>query len=328
VVICVAVLWPVAASYGLQLSTEFEAWMKVHEKTYGTYEEFVHRRSFFALNKFRIEEHNAKNLSYKLGLNQFSDMGFEEFSEKYLMEEQHCSAAHSDGKLKDDNLIYLPAAVDWRKKGIVSPVKNQGHCGSCWAFSTTGCMEAHVAMATGKMLSLSEQQLIDCAQAFDNHGCSGGLPSHAFEYIYYNQGLEMDEDYPYNAKQSDQCTFKEVKAAAFVKEIRNITERDETGLQDAVARYGPVSIAFQVASDFHQYKDGVYDSAVCKNGPQDINHAVLAVGYDATEAGVPYWIVKNSWGTEWGIDGYFHIVRGKNMCGLADCASFPVVEKH
>ena len=217
--------------------------------------------------------------------------------------------------------------VDWRAT-IPLLVKDQGSCGSCWTFSTTGAVEAHHFLATGENVSLAPQQLVDCAGAFDNAGCNGGLPSHAFEYLHYFGGQMLEADYPYTAKDG-KCVADAAKAAATVSSQVNITFEDEDMLVDAVGRFGPVSVAFQVASDFQHYSGGVYTSTVCGSGPEDVNHAVLAVGYDHdAESGLDYWIVKNSWGTEWGVEnGYFFMERGSNMCGVADCASFPICDK-
>jgi cathepsin H len=220
------------------------------------------------------------------------------------------------------------------------------------------------------MLNLSEQQLVDCAGAFDNHGCNGGLPSHAFEYLMYAGGHESEDDYPYTAVTGTACSYNG-RPAARVSAVHNITAYGEDELLSAVGSTGPVSIAFQVSAaalgsamprwafdrwsvtsptpptpplaefcispalppfplqvsdDFRHYYKGVYDG-VCETSPASVNHAVVAVGYGATDGdGTPYWIVRNSWGTSWGLDGYFLIRRGVNKCGLADCASFPEVE--
>ncbi|KAF6077188.1 cathepsin H [Phyllostomus discolor] len=248
-------------------------------------------------------------------------MTFAEFKRRFLWSEpQNCSATKSN---------YLrgtgpyPTSVDWRKKGrFVSPVKNQGGCGSCWTFSTTGALESAIAIKTGKMLSLSEQQLVDCAQNFNNHGCQGGLPSQAFEYIRYNKGIMGEDSYPYEGKDGN-CKFQPGKAIAFVKDVANITLNDEAAMVEAVALYNPVSFAFEVTSDFMLYRKGIYSSTSCHKTPDKVNHAVLAVGY-GEQNGKPYWIVKNSWGPSWGMNGYFLIERGKNMCGLAACASYPI----
>ncbi|EQB78841.1 pro-cathepsin H-like protein [Camelus ferus] len=156
----------------------------------------------------------------------------------------------------------------------------KGGCGSCWTFSTTGALESAVAIATGKLLSLAEQQLVDCAQNFNNHGCQGGLPSQAFEYIRYNRGIMGEDTYPYKGKDDD-CKFQPSKAIAFVKDVVNITMNDEASMVEAVGLHNPVSFAFEVTNDFLLYRKGIYSR-------------------------------------------YFLIERGKNMCGLAACASYPI----
>uniref|UniRef100_A0A8D2B1X4 Cathepsin H n=1 Tax=Sciurus vulgaris TaxID=55149 RepID=A0A8D2B1X4_SCIVU len=269
----------------------FKSWMVQHQKKYSS-EEYHHRLQTFVSNWRKINAHNNGNHTFKMALNQFSDMSFAEIKHKYLWSEpQNCSATKSN---------YLrgtgpyPTSMDWRKKGnFVSPVKNQ-----------------------------AEQQLVDCAQNFNNHGCQGGLPSQAFEYILYNKGIMGEDTYPYLGKDSN-CKFQPEKAIAFVKDVANITLNDEEAMVEAVALYNPVSFAFEVTEDFMLYKSGVYSSASCHKTPDKVNHAVLAVGY-GEENGIPYWIVKNSWGSQWGNNGYFLIERGKNMCGLAACASYPI----
>ncbi|KAK6476970.1 pro-cathepsin H-like [Huso huso] len=298
----------------------FKLWKSQYNKQYGP-EEYYHRLQIFVENKRQIDHHNAGIHKFTMGLNQFSDLTFLEFKKQYLLTEpQNCSA--TKGNHVSSNGPY-PDSVDWREKGnFVTPVKNQGPCGSCWTFSTTGCLESVVAIASGKLPLLSEQQLVDCAQDFNNHGCKGGLPSQAFEYIQYNKGLMTEDGYPYTG-QDGTCKFKPELAAAFVKEVVNITKYDEMSMVDAVARFNPVSMAYEVTSDFMHYRDGVYTSTVCHNTTDTVNHAVLAVGY-GEESGTPYWIVKNSWGPYWGMKGYFYIERGRNMCGLAACSSYPV----
>ncbi|XP_034542663.1 pro-cathepsin H [Notolabrus celidotus] len=314
-----------SAASALPLSQQdefhFKSWMEQHNRDYNI-REYPNRLQIFAENKRRIDKHNAGNHSFSMKLNQFSDMTFTEFRKAFLWSvPQNCSA--TKGKYLQSNGPH-PDSVDWRKKGnFVTPVKNQGSCGSCWTFSTTGCLESVTAINTGKLVPLSEQQLVDCAQDFNNHGCNGGLPSQAFEYIMYNKGLMTEKDYPYTAF-DDACVYKPELAAAFVKDVVNITANDEMGMVDAVATHNPVSFAFDVTSDFMHYSKGVFTSTVCEKTADKVNHAVLAVGY-GQEKDSPYWIVKNSWGEGWGINGYFLIERGKNMCGLAACSSFPVV---
>uniref|UniRef100_A0A667WA09 Pro-cathepsin H n=1 Tax=Myripristis murdjan TaxID=586833 RepID=A0A667WA09_9TELE len=312
--------------YFVQLQSVYEAhfksWMAQYNKMYDL-EEYYLRLQIFTENKRRIDKHNEGNHSFTMGLNQFSDMTFGEFRKSFLLTEpQNCSA--TKGNYLSSNGPY-PDSIDWRKKGnYVTHVKNQGPCGSCWTFSTTGCLESVTAIVKfNYTLSFTIQQLVDCAQNFNNHGCNGGLPSQAFEYIKYSKGLMTEQDYPYTAEEGD-CQYKPELAAVSVKEVVNITAYDEMGMVDAVATHNPVSFAFEVTSDFMSYRDGVYSSTTCHSTTDKVNHAVLAVGY-GQENGKPYWIVKNSWGTGWGIQGYFLIERGKNMCGLAACSSFPVV---
>ncbi|XP_056234329.1 pro-cathepsin H-like isoform X2 [Seriola aureovittata] len=241
----------------LEEEHRFKQWMSQHNKVYDT-EEYYHRLQIFTDNERAVDHHNAGNHSFTMGLNQFSDMTFEEFRKFFLLSEpQNCSATKGSHVSRTGP---YPEFVDWRMKGnFVTPVKNQGHCGSCWTFSTTGCLESVNAIATGKLISLSEQQLIDCAKDFNNHGCLGGLPSQAFEYIKYNKGLMTEEDYPYKGH-DDTCHFEPALAAAFVLDVVNITSFDEKAMVDAVARLNPVTFSFDVTADFLHYKDGVYTS--------------------------------------------------------------------
>lgn len=215
-----------------------------------------------------------------------------------------------------------PDAWNWRDHNGVSPVKDQGSCGSCWTFSTVGCLESSHLIKYGSLATYSEQQLVDCAGAFENQGCNGGLPSQAFEYVMYNGGLASEESYPYFAVDHN-CT---VSASDYIITVDsgavNITADDEVELKNAVYNYGPTSVCFQVVDGFSDYTTGVYTSTTCGNTQQDVNHAVLAVGY-GNENGTDYWLVKNSWGADWGDEGFFKIERGVNMCGIAMCNSHP-----
>jgi cathepsin H len=236
---------------------------------------------------------------------------------------QSCSATDfTHVQLKKNKLEDIPTHWDWRDVGGVTPVKNQAKCGSCWTFSTVGSLEAHYLIKYGQYRNLSEQQLVDCAGDYDNHGCNGGLPSHAFEYIAAAGGLATEVTYPYVAL-TQNCTLKTGTQSVGIRGGSvNITQNDETELLHGVFEHGPVSIAFQVVDGFRDYATGVYGSAVCKNSPADVNHAVLAVGF-GNQDGSDYWIVKNSWGAAWGDHGFFKIKRGVNMCGVAQCNSYP-----
>ncbi|GFP79473.1 cysteine proteinase 3 [Phtheirospermum japonicum] len=299
----------------------FARFAQRYGKSYENAEEIQRRFQIFSENLKMIRSHNRKGLSYTMGVNAFTDMTWDEFQKTRLGAAQNCSATtRGNHKLTD---VILPESKDWRTTGIVSPIKDQGHCGSCWTFSTTGALEAAYAQAFGKGISLSEQQLVDCAGAFNNFGCNGGLPSQAFEYIKYNGGLETEDAYPYTGK-NGACKFTSENVGIQVLDSVNITLGAEDELKHAVAFARPVSVAFEVVNGFRAYKDGVYTSNTCGSSPMDVNHAVLAVGY-GVENGIPYWLIKNSWGAAWGDNGYFKMEMGKNMCGVATCASYPVV---
>jgi cathepsin H len=188
----------------------------------------------------------------------------------------------------------------------VSPVKNQAHCGSCWTFSTVGALEAHVLIKYQTFRNMSEQQLVDCAGAYDNHGCHGGLPSHAFEYIKDNQGLADEANYPYLANDGTCYYEDQMKTMEVIGGSVNITAGDEEEMMHAVFRHGPVSVAYQVIPGFKNYKEGVYHNDTCGTEPNEVNHAVLAVGY-GKENDMDYWLIKNSWSSHWGDEGFFKI---------------------
>jgi len=296
---------------------EFTQFMQRYNKAY-SHDEFTKRRAIFYDTVAEINQINSENRGWEAGINEWSDLTWEEFKGRFLQAPQKCSAT----KGNHVNTGFDDPAVDWRNKGVVTPVKNQGSCGSCWAFSTIGSVESVWAIKTGKLLTFAEQQLVDCAGGFKNMGCLGGLPSQAFQYIMWAGGIQDSASYPYTGRDGS-CKFNKAKVVAQLTDEVNITEKAENDLVNAITGR-PVSVAYQVSSDFRSYKSGVYDSKQCRSGPMDVNHAVLAVGYNSTSAGVPYYIIKNSWGTSFGIQCYFWMVRNKNMCGVATCAAYPV----
>eukprot|EP00249_Psilotum_nudum_P016541 c25874_g1_i1 orf=409-1509(+) len=300
----------------------FTSFAKSHGKVYISVEELHHRFAAFVESVELIESTNRKRLPYHLGINQFADWTWDEFRQTYLMSgQQNCSATIGNHKLTD---AVLPDKRDWREDGIVSLVKDQGKCGSCWTFSTTGALESAHSQASGQMVLLSEQQLVDCAGGYNNFGCGGGLPSQAFEYIRFNGGLDTENAYPYTGK-NGVCHFQNGAVGAKVYDVVNITMGAEYELKHAVGLMRPVSVAFEVIKEFRLYKGGIFSSSDCHDRPETVNHAVLAVGYNVDKNGIPYWIIKNSWGPTWGSDGFFNMEMGKNMCGIATCASYPVV---
>ncbi|BFZ16153.1 hypothetical protein BsWGS_19192 [Bradybaena similaris] len=216
----------------------------------------------------------------------------------------------------------LPASVDWRTKGYVTPVKDQLGCGSCWAFSTTGSVEGQHFKATGELVSLSESNLVDCSRKYGNHGCQGGWMDNAFKYIIHNKGIDTEASYPYKPEE-EKCKFTRASVGATISSYKDVLSGSEDALQSAVAEIGPVSVAIEVLDSFTLYAGGVYDDSTCSS--KDLDHAVLVVGY-GSESGRDYWIVKNSWAATWGDKGYILMSRNKNnQCGIATAASYPIV---
>jgi len=256
-------------------------------------------------------------------LNQFADLMSHEFADLmngYRHEQKVRGAGATHLPLIKE--IQLPESMDWRTKGAVTPVKDQGQCGSCWAFSSTGSLEGQHFRKTGKLVSLSEQNLVDCSTSFGNDGCDGGLMDDAFKYVKANGGIDTETAYPYEA-QDDTCRFNKADVGATDVGFMDVPEGDENALKEVVAVHGPVSIAIDASQQsFQFYHQGIYDDPNCSS--TQLDHGVLAVGY-GSEGGRDYWLVKNSWNTTWGDKGYIKIARNENnVCGVASSASIPL----
>jgi cathepsin L len=256
-------------------------------------------------------------------MNVFGDLTFEEFKAAYLgtkLPKRNTTSASTF--LSPLNVHDLPDSVDWRTKGYVTGVKDQGQCGSCWAFSTTGSLEGQYFRNKGTLESFSEQQLVDCSGDYGNMGCNGGLMDQAFEYIE-KFGIERESVYPYTA-QDGQCQYDASKVVTKVSSYVDIPTGNEAKLKEAVATQGPVSVAIDASNaSFQFYRSGVYNERSCSSSQLD--HGVLAVGY-GTLSNNAYWLVKNSWGTSWGQQGYIFMTRDKNnQCGIATAASYPQI---
>nr|AAS67923.1 cathepsin L [Artemia franciscana] len=221
--------------------------------------------------------------------------------------------------------VTVPESVDWREKGAVTPVKYQGQCASCLAFSPTGALESQTFRKTGKLISLSEQNLIDCSGEYGNLGCKGGWISQAFEYIKDNKGIDTENKYHYEAKENF-CRDNPRNRGAVALGFVNIPSGEEDKLKAAVATVGPVSAVIDVSHEgFQFYSKGVYYEPSCKTSFEHLNHAVLVIGC-GSDNGEDYWLVKNSWSKHWGDEGYLKIARNrKNHCGVATAALYPIV---
>lgn len=300
----------------------FSSWSVKHSKIYVSPEEKVKRYEVFKQNLKHIVETNRRNGSYWLGLNQFADVAHEEFKSTYLgLKTGMDGPARAPTAFRYENSVNLPWSVDWRKKGAVTPVKNQGECGSCWAFSTVAAVEGINQIATGKLESLSEQELMDCDTTFD-HGCGGGFMDFAFAYIMGNLGIHTDDDYPYLMEEG-YCKEKQPQSKVVtISGYEDVPENSEVSLLKALA-HQPISVGIAAGSkDFQFYKGGVFEGS-CGT---ELDHALTAVGYGSSD-GQDYIIMKNSWGKSWGEQGYFRIKRGtgkpEGVCSIYSMASYP-----
>lgn len=322
------------------LREEWQEFKVRYNKTYEDESEDNYRFKVFLTNKHKIAKHNQRQAnglhSFTLGINKYADMTHQEFvrimngyrphlRKPYeLTNEQH-QDVHQERRTLEEP-FELPKSVDWRQHGYVTPVKDQGHCGSCWAFSSTGALEGQHFKRTGDLISLSEQNLVDCSRKYGNMGCDGGLMDNAFKYIRDNHGVDTENSYPYEAH-DDKCRFKNKTVGADDKGYVDIPSGNEAKLTKAIAMKGPVSVAIDASQEsFRLYDGGVYDEPNCGNSPDNLDHGVLVVGYGTDPVHGDYYLVKNSWSETWGQSGYIKMARNKdNQCGIATSAVYPVV---
>lgn len=306
----------------------FEDFMAKYKKSYVSAEEQEIRFDIFANNLKQIEKHNKEGHSYQLGVTEFADKKQDEFALDHIgcmtNSENQWSSLPYLGREKFHESTVLPKSVDWVSKGAVTDVKNQGKCGSCWSFSTTGALEGAWKLASGNLVALSEQQLVDCAKN-GNMGCQGGSMDLAFQYLEKHDVCKEDS-YPYLAVQGTchQTNCSVAVPQGSITGFKDVDSQDMDALMQAVSKQ-PVSVAIEADQmAFQLYKGGI----LTQECGTKLDHGVLLVGY-GTENGVDYWKVKNSWGADWGENGYIRMKRGvpkDGECGIKDQPSYPLVK--
>ena len=302
-----------SAFYHAHEEKAFISWMRNTNQLY-TGDEYQARLGIFLTNSRLVQEHNAKG-TFKLSLNKFAAMAPSEYKALlgYKPKLAHSKATKTNFK--------NPSSLDWREKGAVVPIKDQGQCGSCWAFSTIAGSEGANFLSSGKLLSLSESNLVDCVDTC--YGCNGGFMKGALTYIVEEQSgkVMLEDDYPY-VPFRQLCMYLPEKGVGSITGYIEIVSGDEDDLAAKCAQYGPVCVAIDAGGyTFQLYTGGIYDDPGCS--PEYLNHGVACVGY-GSESGTNYWIVKNSWGNGWGEDGYVRMIWKDNHCGIATDACVPV----
>lgn len=327
-----------AIDYNLtpNLIDKFELWARLFNIKIANTDHYYDMYEKWIQNEEYIQKINAMNLSYTLEHNQFSGMNLIEFKE-YIVKNSDFGHRSNDYTYVSYNLNNtletLPSSVNWVSAGAVTGVKDQGQCGSCWSFSTTGALEGAYFIKNGKLVSFSEQQLVDCDNLKNggrDHGCNGGLMDNAFSWIHKNGGLCTETDYPYTSGTGNEGTCKTTCSLVKGSQIASFVDvppSSDNDMMTALVKQ-PVSIAIEADTrDFQLYKSGVFTSSTCGT---NLDHGVLAVGY-GTESGQNYYLVKNSWGTSWGEKGYIKLGRGSQynggdgQCGMLLEASYPLL---
>jgi len=318
----------------------FEQFKLDYNKNYTSLDEHNRRYAIFVDNLQKIDDHNAKKLSWTLGVNQFADMTSFEFAE-FVQRGNGGGFINFRKPESERKIVDLPKAsctsVDWTATSspVVTPVKNQGQCGSCWSFSTTGAVESRYAIKTGELHILSEQELVDCDTK--DSGCNGGLMDYGFEYIIGQNGVCQENDYPYTSgttRKAGSCERSSCTHYDRITDYADVTSNSQDALESALCE-GPVSIAIEADEDaFQLYSSGVLTGSCGSN----LDHGVLLVGMGTDSVNGDFWKVKNSWGSSWGEEGYIRLCRNCNkncrgiftkqcsgQCGLMQQPSYPIV---
>ncbi|KDO29683.1 hypothetical protein SPRG_05635 [Saprolegnia parasitica CBS 223.65] len=308
-----------------QRADAFDAFMAAHEKAYVDDSERARRESIFHANVQYINAMNRQGNSYTLAVNHLADKTPDEMRRHFHAKARHAkdNGAQAVHALSSAS---LPEEFDWRNRGGVTPVKDQGHCGSCWTFGCDdGALEGQLFKAKNETIRLSQQNLIDCSWDEGNNACNGGLDYQAYRWIIKHGGLETEATYGSYKNQPGFCHFNASRAVAPIASFVNVS--GVPALNDALVNVGPLSVSIDAAlPSFYFYAGGYYNDIECKSGLDDLDHSVLAVGY-TTYNGEKYTLVKNSWSTHWGEKGYIKIAQKNNICGVATIATYPVLQK-
>jgi len=298
---------------------KFQAFVEQYNKKYNDDMEYHRRFKVFSENLILIDRMNSMNSSAKFGINKFADISPAEFKDQYLSKTpMTVSDDWPVAKPYPEEVVKAaPDSWDWRDHGAVTPVKDQGACGSCWAFSTTGNVEGQWFLAGHPLVGISEQNLVDCDHVCSNgscdSGCDGGLMGNAFQYIIQNHGIDTEETYQYQGVDGS-CSFSSKNVGATLKSWQMLPG-DETQMATFLASNGPISIAVD-AQLWQFYIEGIFDFPWCGTS---LDHGVLIVGYGTGEnvffEQTPFWTIKNSWGN-WGESGYIRLERGEGLCGV------------
>ena len=295
---------------------QFQKFIKKYQKKYNSINEFLARYEVFRRNV--METFKEENSSYKTGITKFSDLTHQEFAKTYLNLNYDALAVANFKPHIVKVTNAAPDAWDWRDKGYVSPVKDQGSCGSCWAFSTVANLEGLYYKKKGTMVTMSEQMLVDC-DTYDS-ACNGGLMEYAFTWLQENGGIMTDTDYPYKGYKStcrsDASKYVDMTITGYTKlgsSSSTWDPVDEDEIKEFLYETGPLAVALN-ANPLQTYSSGILDKTSSQCPTSGINHAVTMVGYGTADK--DYWIVKNSWGKSWGESGYFRIRRGNGTCGI------------
>jgi len=314
------------------LWNKFISFQERFNKRYSTLEEVDIRFDIFLANLRHIIYHNnMPNKNFTMEINQFADLTHEEFKaqftggyKKNFGLEVDVEVGSYGCKTFTSSASNAPATIDWRNKNAVTSVKDQGQCGSCWAFSSTGASEGAWAISTGTLINLSEEELVECATGiqYGSHGCNGGQMEGAFKYLIENGQCDLSS-YPYTSENGKSNSCKSCTKVAHFSSCSDVKPNDQISLKGAVSEQ-PVAVAIEADTRYFQlYSGGIIDSPSCGT---TLDHGVLIVGY-GEENGKKYWLLKNSWSTTWGEKGYFRILRSDStndpgICGVAMDASF------